>query len=55
MSDDGRQLELMELQRRFEDTIALDGLTFTVPRGEVRLPRDERRRTAAAAWRETSG
>jgi ABC-2 type transport system ATP-binding protein len=29
------QLELTELRRRFGDTIALDGLSFTVPRGEV--------------------
>ena len=34
MSDDG-QLELIELKRRFGDTVALDGLSFTVPRGEV--------------------
>jgi len=33
-SDDG-QLELIELRRRFCDTVALDGLTFTVPRGQV--------------------
>jgi ABC-2 type transport system ATP-binding protein len=32
--DDGR-LELIELRRRFGDTVALDGLSFTVPRGEV--------------------
>jgi ABC-2 type transport system ATP-binding protein len=29
------QLELIELRRRFGDTIALDGLSFTVPRGQV--------------------
>ena len=29
------QLEPIELQRRFGDTIALDGLSFTMPRGEV--------------------
>jgi ABC-2 type transport system ATP-binding protein len=29
------QLELIELRRRFSDTIALDGLSFTVPRGQV--------------------
>jgi ABC-2 type transport system ATP-binding protein len=33
-SDDG-ELELTALRRRFGDTIALDGLTFTVPRGQV--------------------
>jgi hypothetical protein len=32
--DNGR-LELIELRRRSGDTLALDGLSFTVPRGEV--------------------
>jgi len=32
--DDG-QLELIELRRQFGDTVALDGLSFTVPRGQV--------------------
>ncbi|HUC24613.1 MAG TPA: ATP-binding cassette domain-containing protein [Streptosporangiaceae bacterium] len=35
MSTDEGQLELIELRRRFGDTIALDGLSFTVPRGQV--------------------
>jgi hypothetical protein len=33
-SDDG-ELGLKALRRRFGETIALDGLTFTVPRGQV--------------------
>jgi ABC-2 type transport system ATP-binding protein len=33
-SDDG-ELELKALRRGFADTIALDGLAFTVPRGQV--------------------
>jgi ABC-type uncharacterized transport system ATPase subunit len=35
VTGDGGQLELIELRRRFGDTIALDGLSFTVPRGQV--------------------
>jgi ABC-type uncharacterized transport system ATPase subunit len=35
VSDHEGQLELTELRRRFGDTIALDGLSFTVPRGQV--------------------
>jgi ABC-type branched-subunit amino acid transport system ATPase component len=35
VSDHEGQLELTELRRRFADTIALDGLSFTVPRGQV--------------------
>jgi ABC-2 type transport system ATP-binding protein len=33
-SDDG-QLELIALRRHFGNTVALDRLTFTVPRGQV--------------------
>jgi ABC-type uncharacterized transport system ATPase subunit len=33
-SDDG-QLELIALRRHSGDTVALDRLTFTVPRGQV--------------------
>jgi ABC-2 type transport system ATP-binding protein len=35
VSTDEGQLELIALRRRFGDTIALDGLSFTVPRGQV--------------------
>jgi ABC-type uncharacterized transport system ATPase subunit len=35
VSRDDRQPELIALRGRFGDTIALDGLTFTVPRGQV--------------------
>ena len=35
VSDREGQLELTELRRRFGDTIALDGLSFTLPRGQV--------------------
>ena len=35
MNTNEGQLELIELRRRFGDTIALDGLSFTVPRGQV--------------------
>ena len=35
MSSDDGQLELTELRRRFGVTVAPDGLTFTVPRGQV--------------------
>jgi ABC-2 type transport system ATP-binding protein len=35
VSSDDVQFELIALQRRYGKTVALDGLTFTVPRGEV--------------------
>jgi len=35
VSIDDAQLELIELRRRFGNKIALDGLSFTVPRGQV--------------------
>jgi len=35
VGSDGGQLELIALRRHFRDTVALDRLTFTVPRGQV--------------------
>jgi hypothetical protein len=34
-SDDGGQLELIALHGRLGDTITLNGLSFTLPRGQV--------------------
>jgi ABC-2 type transport system ATP-binding protein len=35
VSSDDAQFELIALRRRYGKTVVLDGLTFTVPRGEV--------------------